>query len=45
MSGLLGRYGLRVRVDRSLLEVAADIGSPTTHRTSIGNGRVVVADA
>ena len=45
MSGLLGRYGLRVRVDRSLLEVAADIGSPTTHRSSIGNGRVVVADA
>ena len=45
MSRLLGRHGLRVRVDRSLLEVAADIGSPTTHRRSIGNGRVVVADA
>ena len=45
MSGLLGRHGLRVRVDRSLLEVAADIGSPTTHRRSIGSGRVVVADA
>ena len=45
MSHLLDRYGLRLRLDRSLLDVAAVVGSPTTHRRSVGNGRVVVADA
>ncbi len=45
MSDLLGRCGLRLRLDRSLLDVAAVIGSPTTHRRSVDNGRVVVADA
>jgi methyltransferase (TIGR00027 family) len=43
MRELLARHGFAVRSDEDLLTVAARIGSPTTNRRSIGNGRVAVA--
>jgi methyltransferase (TIGR00027 family) len=45
MRNLLSRHGFAVRSDDDLLSIAARIGSPTTNRRSIGNGRVAVARA
>ncbi len=44
MAGVLGEYGFSVVSDEDLFTVAQRIGSPTTRRESLHNGRVTVAD-
>jgi hypothetical protein len=42
IAALLARHGFVVERDEDLLTTARQIGSPTTHRRSLGNGRVAV---
>lgn len=42
IAGLLARHGFAVERDEDLLTTAHRIGSPTTHRRSLANGRVAV---
>jgi methyltransferase (TIGR00027 family) len=44
MAALLGRHGYTVTDDRDLLEVAGGLAAPSSHRLSLRNGRVMVAD-
>jgi Leucine carboxyl methyltransferase len=39
---LLGRHGFLVEQDEDFLRIASQIGSPTTHRRSLANGRVAI---
>jgi methyltransferase (TIGR00027 family) len=43
MAALLAAHGLAVASDRSLLDLAHDLGSPTRGGTSLASGRVAVA--
>ena len=43
MSELLGRHGFSVTSDGDLLEIGGGLGSPSTHRVSLANGRVATA--
>lgn len=43
MAALLTEHGLLVDSDRSLLEIAQDLDSPTRHSRSLTNGRLAVA--
>jgi methyltransferase (TIGR00027 family) len=45
MGDLLARHGFVVNRDEDLLNIAIRIGSPTTHRRSLANGRVAIATA
>jgi methyltransferase (TIGR00027 family) len=44
LAALLARHGFLVQQDEDLLATAHRIGSPTTHRRSLANGRVAVAN-
>lgn len=44
LAALLAGHGFVVAGDRSVLEVADELGSPASRRRSLGNGRVLVAD-
>src|SRR5581483_2300878 len=43
VAALLARHGFLVQHDEDLLTTARQIGSPTTHRRSLANGRVAIA--
>jgi methyltransferase (TIGR00027 family) len=42
IAALLARHGFLVEQDEDLLTTASQIGSPTTHRRSLANGRVAI---